>query len=360
MNLDSDFYVPSLRWRMGEYQALFKLADSVKDRIVPFIVIPEVEFDFEDWAPKKTIQDHVAPFPKRYQKKWGMRPAWIDVHPAIGSGQMANGSFPIEYVFEQLRFLGSLAVPVTSLDVDHAVNIAVAKIIDIDKRGVAIRARIEHVMKPDFSNKISQLLIDLQINPDHVDLIIDLGSPNFEPYEDFANALLYSFKSIKDLPLFRSFVLISCAFPEKVPLAKPGGILPRHDWAFFKTVRQKLLGNARIPNYGDYTIVNPEFTPQDMRKIKSGGKVVYTTANSWLVKKGGAFRDNPGQMHGLCMAIVVSGQFMGASFSDGDKYIEQCANQIKGPSNQPRWKQVAINHHITHVLHDISNLNAGP
>jgi hypothetical protein len=53
MNLRPDTYVPSLRWRCGEYQALFRLKDSAKDRIVPFVVIPEIEFDFEEWRPKK-------------------------------------------------------------------------------------------------------------------------------------------------------------------------------------------------------------------------------------------------------------------------------------------------------------------
>ena len=76
-------YVPSLRWRTGEYQALFRLNDSAKRRIVPFIVIPEIEFDFEEWKDKKTVQEHVEPFPKRYKDKWGARQAWIDVHPKI-------------------------------------------------------------------------------------------------------------------------------------------------------------------------------------------------------------------------------------------------------------------------------------
>lgn len=360
MNLQDNHYVPSIRWRMGEYQALWKLSDAAKNRIVPFVVIPEVEFDFDDWTPKKTIQEHVAPFGKRFSQKWAMRPAWIDVHPNIYSGTMDNGQVPLDYVFDELRSIGSAAVPVTSLDAPITINIAVAKIARLDGRGVGIRARIEHVMKPDFSNKLIALLTALDTAPEQADLIIDLGSPNFEPYDAFANALIAAFHGIPMLHMFRSFVLLSCAYPETIPLAKPGGTLPRHDWAFYKVLRQKMLGDVRVPNYADYTIVNPQFTPQDMRKIKSGGKVVYTTPSAWLIKKGGAFRDNPAQMHGLCMAVVSSGQFKGANFSHGDEYIDKCANKIEGPSNQPRWKQVAINHHITQVLEDISNLNAGP
>ena len=82
MILTKDMYVPALRWRQGEYQALDRLAAATKDRIVPFITIPEVEFDFETWQPKKSVQEHVHPFAARFKVKWGQRPAWVGVHPS--------------------------------------------------------------------------------------------------------------------------------------------------------------------------------------------------------------------------------------------------------------------------------------
>jgi Beta protein len=96
-------FIHPLRWRCGEYQALFRLTDSAKDRVVPFVVIPEIEFDFEEWRPKKTVQQHVAPFAKRYHQKWGNRPAWVDVHPKIISLPMDNGKPPTAHVFDELR-----------------------------------------------------------------------------------------------------------------------------------------------------------------------------------------------------------------------------------------------------------------
>ena len=46
MPLGSGAYVPSLRWRQAEYQALLRLDESIEDRIVPLITIPPIEFDF--------------------------------------------------------------------------------------------------------------------------------------------------------------------------------------------------------------------------------------------------------------------------------------------------------------------------
>ena len=141
MNLRPDCYVPSLRWRCGEYQALFRLQADAKDRIVPFVVIPEIEFDFEEWRPKKTVQAHVAPFAKRYHQKWGNRPAWIDVHSKVSSLPMDNGKSPIAHVFDELRLMGSAAIPVTSLDASTDINAAVAAILKRDGRGVGVRPR---------------------------------------------------------------------------------------------------------------------------------------------------------------------------------------------------------------------------
>jgi hypothetical protein len=100
MNLTPDTYVPSLRFRTGEYQALLRLVDSAKTRVVPFIVIPEIEFDFEEWRPKKTVDEHVSPFPKRYHQKWGARPSWIDVHPKIGLPHLKWSSLKYDFRME--------------------------------------------------------------------------------------------------------------------------------------------------------------------------------------------------------------------------------------------------------------------
>lgn len=93
---------------------------------------------------------------------------------------------------------------------------------------------------------------------------------------------------------------------------------------------------------------------------ETAGKLVYTAPTVWEVRKGGAFRDNPGQMHDHCASILASGKFSGAGFSSGDDYIAKCAAKTKGPSNQPWWKFVTINHHITHVLDDLSRSGAAP
>ena len=59
MILSEDMYVPVLSWRQGEYQALSFLNPCDKDKIIPLVCIPQVEFDFEMRKDKKTVDEHL-------------------------------------------------------------------------------------------------------------------------------------------------------------------------------------------------------------------------------------------------------------------------------------------------------------
>ena len=77
MPLTTACYVPSLRWRKGEYDALLHLTPEIKANITPFITIPAIEWDFETNELKKTVDDYVRPFASRFIEKWGGRVAWL-------------------------------------------------------------------------------------------------------------------------------------------------------------------------------------------------------------------------------------------------------------------------------------------
>lgn len=210
-------------------------------------------------------------------------------------------------------------------------------------------------MRPDINDSIDHIADLINVKHDEIDLIIDLEAPNYEPYPIFANALVFAMRRLNGLPCFRNFVVIGTAIPLTHKGIKKGiSQIPRHDWIFYKNLLSNLPSSVRAPNYGDYTIVHPEFTPMDMRVIKPSGKIVYTVTDKWVICKGGAFRDDPRQMHEHCASIVSSGQFSGAEYSFGDNYISLCATGNQSYSNLMHWKKVAINHHMTYVLEELS------
>src|ERR1700730_14234722 len=104
--------------------------------------------------------------------------------------------------------MGSPAIPVASLDASNDINAAVAAILKDDGRGIGIRARLEHLMKPRFGALLAALMKTIGAREEETDLIVDLGAPNYEPYEDFADGLVAAIDIIGNFSGYRSFVLI--------------------------------------------------------------------------------------------------------------------------------------------------------
>ena len=361
MYLNENIYVPALRWRQAEYQALLRLKSSVKDQIVPLISIPDVEYDFEQQRPKKTVHEHVSPFLKRYRDKWGQRPAWITFHDAIADGRMDDGTHIIDYVFDGLRKYGANGTPAVPLTSAPSTVAAARSAAVEDGSGSGIVVRIEDLMAPNPRADVVSLARDLGVVLDDTDLIIDLKAPNFEPYGAFATALISAIRRLRDLHDFRNFVLVGTAIPESFSQVSRGtDEIPRHDWLFYRELLLRLPTDMRRPVYGDYTIVHPKFEAKDMRQIKPAGKIIYANDSAWITRKGGSFRDNRMQMYSHCEEVTQDGKFCfrGDHFSSGDAYISQCAARREGPSSLGRWKEVAINHHISLVVEDLASLSA--
>ena len=359
--LPSNTYVPSLRWRRGEYQALHNLDGSIKNRIVPLIVIPEVEYDFEKQENKRSVHDHVQPFADRFYDNWGLLPAWIGIHPNMIENRMRDGRHIFSYVFEKLGWFGANAVPMISLESKLSTVEAVSTVVKKDEFGIGLSLTLEDLMVSSTLSKISFLLSKIQMDRSFVDLIVDLHAPNFSPYKVFSDLLLANLSKLDHFDGYRNFILVSTAMPDTLGKFTRGTHeVTRHDWLFYKTLLDNWKSRIRCPIFGDYTIVNPNFAPIDMRGIKSAAKLVYTTPSSWWIRKGSAFRVNRSQMHGHCRDLLSSGVFMGRAFSSGDSYIASCADELSSPSNHTKWKNVTINHHITQVVSDLDDLHGVP
>ena len=357
MILNNDIYVPAFGWRMGEYQALMRLKPAIKDKIVPLISIPGVEFDFSSGTQNRSVHEQVTKFLKSFLKKWGTRPAWIALNKNIADGRMEDDRHVFDYIISELRSHESTAIPAIQLVSDAKTIESIARIVDQDCYGIGMIIRIEDLMADDLADRIAKLIVSIAHPLSSTDLIIDLRAPNFIPYNEFADALVASLLKLGDLSAFRNLVIVSTAIPESYNgVARGTDKLIRHDWLFYQDLLNTMSADMRCPNYGDYTTVHPGFVALDMRMIKPAGKIVYTTPTYWGTRKGGSFRNDPSQMHNHCQEILndTEFQFQGAEFSFGDEFIAKCAERKAGPSNLTQWKCVVINHHVTMVVNDLA------
>ena len=223
---------------------------------------------------------------------------------------MPDGRPVFTFVFDEIRKFKADAMPVASLDCTPKVVAQIAAIVATDKKGVGVRARIEHVMKTSFGINLDALFKTLKATTEETDLIVDLGTPNYQPYAAFAAALAVALGKIPNLPGLPQFHPRRLRLPghAQSSASSPIGYIERHDWKFYVKLLTKISKSMRSPLFGDYATVNPGFTAKmDMRKVNPAGKIVYTTTDKWFVRKGGAFRGNEKQMHKLSDEVVKSG-----------------------------------------------------
>ena len=241
MPLASGSYVPALRWRLAEYQALLRMKEPAKNSIVPLITIPPIEFDFETETLKKTVHEHVHPFVARYVKKWGWRPSWLTLDESLAGGRMDRGEHVFDYLLDKLRERGTLVMPALRLGADAETKTAAARAVAWDKHGVGVIVRLEELMGNDVGARVLALVDELGGSPDETDVLIDMAAPNYEPYAAFANALVLALGNMGDTDAFRNLVLVGTAIPGSfASLAKGSDEIPRHDWLFYRVLLENL------------------------------------------------------------------------------------------------------------------------
>lgn len=360
MNFNFCHYVPCLRWKQGEYQALQLLSGRAKEIITPLIEVAECGFDFETETLKKTIDKHLAPFAKRVESKWRRRPCFIDLKWINAADRMADGRHPVAFIFNEMRARACPAVPVTSLARDGAYQQAVAQVISRDKQGLCLRLEIAEVAKPDIK-EMMDVLLNKTVPPNECDLVLDLGAPNFVPIEGFSKAVEALIRRLPYSRRWRTFTLMGTSFPPSMAeiKASPANI-PRNEWSLYKLVANNLAkAKLRIPAFGDYCINYPTILPMDMRLLKPYATIRYTTDDSWFIVKGSNVRDYRfGQYRSHCRTVVNSVNYSGPNFSAGDKYISDCAAGAESTGNLTTWRWVGTNHHLEKVAQDVANFFA--
>ncbi len=362
MNFDHRHYIPCLRWKQGEYQAVWRLPAATKRAFTPLIEVPELGWDFEEKKEKRTIDELLSDFTlKKVYKKWGSCPCFVDFNLIPPAERMKNGDQPISFVFNELRAIKCIAVPVTGLLRDREYQREIKSIQSKDKSGICLRITIEQAAKGTFKTEIDSLLSTLEIKPSDSDFILDLDAPNFVPLDGFRMVVQAIVSKLPYLNNWRTFTLLGTSFPETMGSIKEGvETVPRHEWQLYrKLVSELRKAKLRLPSFGDYAISHPKVLELDMRKVKPSATIRYTVDDHWYIVKGKNVRDYGfEQYHELSKKIFASRYYCGSTFSWGDDYIQVCANKSGKTGSLMTWRQVGTNHHIEKVSRDIASFYA--
>jgi len=368
MSFDHTHYVPCLRWKQGEYQAISQLPPSSKRMLMPLIEVPEFGrpehgWDHETASKTKTIDKHLALFAKRVYKKWNDLPCFVDLSLISSAQRMENGVHPISFIFKELGgLLGCQAIPVTGLNRDDKYQQEIKAASARDKNGICLRITIEQAKKKTIKNEIDSLLSTLKIQHTDCDLIVDLGAPiNFLPLNGFAMAIQGIVSKLPYLNDWRSFTILGTSFPETMgSIKKEEEIIPRYEWQLYKRlVNDFRLAGLRLPTFGDYAINHPKVIERDPRTLNPSATIRYTIDDGWYIVKGKNIRDyGREQYRKLSRKVLDSSYYCGPTFSWGDDYINQWGTGKRSKTSLTMWRQVGTNHHIVKVIQEIASFYA--
>ena len=362
MSFNHKHYVPCIRWKQGEYQALSYLKPDTKKYITPLIEVPEIGFDFETWQDKHTIDEHLEKLAKRIKKKWGSEKGFIDSNIIDPNKTMKDGTHHFSFIFSDLQTNGINGIPVTGTERKQVYNDAIKQIQIKYNLELCIRIGIEQSAKKNFSLLLNDLLNYFQIKANNSDLIIDLGTPSFTSIEGFSKAIQFIFNNFPYINEWKSFSIIGTSFPKTMGGIKlPVEYKSRQEWLLYNTLISSLnVSNFRLPTFGDYTISHPQVIKKDMRIIKPSASIRYTTDEDWCIVKGTSVKSAGGfqQFHDLSRTLVKLPCYLGRDFSYGDKYIYDCAHAPKNTKcgSLSTWRMIGTNHHIEKVFYDLANL----
>jgi hypothetical protein len=353
----SKFYLPIVKSKQGEFDALELLNLDVKGLVMPLIEVAKLEFDNTEKAKPKTIEKHLDNICKRVSTKWGRSNAFIDTH--LVNDTLPDGKNCIEYMYD--RFAKSLGIPSLVIQFSTPENIIIAIKEAMEKYNlpdVAIRMTVADILSPDLLEKLEILLQKTGKEPANCHLILDMNGADFSNAADLSDTLIDHFRVFPFFKAWKSVTLCGGSFPKTNLLKQGVNEVPRGEWVLYTQLVGKLRSQdfERNINYGDYGIVAPGHFEYDPLKMDRSANIRYTHDKSWYVIKGKSLKlEGHAQYFNLAKNIVnESGYFLGENFSAGDLHLKKCSDAQTKSGNPTVWNKIGFNHHFTKVLKDLS------
>jgi hypothetical protein len=326
-------YVPAIKWRQGEYLALQELNPAQKQWITPLVDVAPIPWDFDNEAPAKSIDEHLAKIPEQTATCWGTDlPVFVDLSLVEEETRMAGGAHPVDALLAALNGEEVKTVPVTGTDRDAEYQNAIRRAVARDRRGLALRLQPDDLGDAASMAAIDELRASIGTPVDATDLIIDFGAIEASQVDLTRLLALNTLRAIPNINDYRTVTLLSGAFPINLSHISPGlALAPRSDWALWQGVNASRP--VRRPSFGDYTAAHPDQHLQeiDPRFMQVSASIRYATDDDWLIVRGRSTR-NPrfggtAQYQELSRVLIAQPQFT-ATVSLGRAHSLRSVQQI--------------------------------
>lgn len=351
-------YVPLLKSKPGERDALAQLAPAAKSGLTPLIEVDSVPEDLDTGDPNRSLDRHCTLNIDPLAAAWGttdrifLDPIWV------ATLQSTTNQPGAEYVYQQAQAAGLQFVPVCGLR-RGATELTAAS--NHNARGVCLRIDEVDMASASLANDVNSFLGAVSKAATEVDLVLDLGVVYGSTVPRILGVARAYLTLLPLLTQWRTVTLASCAFPANMAGIPSNGTttIERTDWLTWQQLHAQRSGLARLPTFGDYAIQHPvPLEGFDPRYMASSANIRYTLDDSWLVLKGSSLRRTPGsnQYSALATALIARQEFMQAGHCVGCHDITQCAGGAPLMANPTAWRRIGTVHHLSHVRLQIGRL----
>ena len=372
---DSNHYIPVLRWKTAEKESLRHLTPESRSNVSPLIELMMPRPDLYKGDTKKErdqrkeeknatelweesielFKKSLPKLPEDISKCWGDTQIFVDVRFVDGSIRAQALQDLLTLGKEHNLFLVPVVnmIPVIDLESDKRTREIAVEYAKEENRGLCLRLlRSNLLRKETLKAEINNFLKTSGLSEDQIDIVADFGVAD-EEY----GLLVDSLGEISNLEAWRSFTVISGAFPQDLTEYKLGdNRVDRSDWNNWADPNT-FAKLKRKPAFGDYTIQCPTYKEPPRISFPSAS-IRYTADTEWVIMRGQGGPHKEAKQY-LANAQLLAGlpEFAEADFSYGDAYIaEKGADLTSTQTGSPTtWLVAGINHHLTKAASQVAN-----
>lgn len=333
-------YLPILPARKGAFLAVAAISPDAVSRITPMFDVP---------APAlkngKTLDVYLAERAEGIHGCWNRnRPVYVDVHDLDPALRTTTGTQPIAFLLNQLGQRGSRAIPVTGTAADrgveylHAVRSLVAQYSD----GLCVRLDRDELSDPgQLSQNLAALLETVSATPGDTDVILDYRYVGRETAEAVRASAVEALSAIQGVGRFRNIAFAGTSIPDRLGKTDIGKVRrePRVELAAWSGILAAPNDETPVAA-SDYGIVGAHYvTPSGVVTVPSRSR--YTTDREHVFRR--AKRSEHAE---TCKQVVASQDFLGETFSAGDRRVSRVARDQAKPGAPVNWVTDDTTHHL--------------
>jgi len=359
---ESPHYVPILKLKLGELQALQELqARLVDSPVTPFFDITPPAEDAEPEGDISAGEAHVAGTVARIMKHWSRTdPVYVDAR-ALDRYPPGRPRAPAD-IAEEASGTDFQFVPVTGLRRSEEHNRAVRWAAEDQQLGVCIRIPPPVQDDDDFERGLQQLLDYLERGPEEIDILLDYGAIQSGHQGIYGREVLNAIVELPYVESWRSVITAGTSFPADIndKVADfTNETFERAGWKMYRHVYTNRDGIARVPAFSDYGITLPSMDKYRVQPtvMRITPTVKYTTDEEYVILRAEYREDDNFQQYRDLARRLVDLDVFDPDQTKADKIIQQyAAGAGSSPGNPQTWVKVGTARHLEKVGQQIASL----